>query len=268
MQHKNKRALSVQIPELIIQDDDIFFDYCFYFALHNSHTGGVTKNYRSKFNEIASRLNIHPNTVRKYVGRICQRGWAWRSQKDLYTLSQGKLKEQFGLENKRCRRFSIHTIDFNEIKSAIRSKVIESNLIKQAYQIRIKDYHLLRRKLFGNIKAVNLTRGQENLIRKTLKYNSVNTKSKVSDITVSKRKIAQLINRKSPKTGTNFLRKAKDYFKIEKRTTVIESNVGRRYFDEFRKHYTGGHFLFYFNGRIFERKCDLVSFNYQNQITA
>ena len=76
------------------------------------------------------------------------------------------------------------------------------------------------------------------------------------------------INRKSPKTGTNFLRKAKDYFKIEKRTTVIESNVGRRYFDEFRKHYTGGHFLFYFNGRIFERKCDLVSFNYQNQITA
>ncbi len=270
MQHKNKRALSVQIPELIIQDDDIFVDYCFYFALHNSHTGGVTKNYRSKFNEIASRLNIHPNTVRKYVGRICQRGWAWRSQKDLYTLSQGKLKEQFGLENKKCVKFSIHTTDFKLIQIAIRAKRVETNLTQQEYAVKQNEFTFLAKKYFGNLKVNELSKSNISLIEKKLKQYSANNTLLLNndsyDITVSKKKIASLINRKSAFTGTRFMRKAEMFFNVEKRTKTIYSNVSRHFFERFRENYTGNKVLFYFNGRIFERSCDKITFKYINKV--
>lgn len=267
MKQKNKRALSVQIPEIIIQDDDTFFDYSFYFALHNSHTGGVTKNLKSKYCEIASRLNIHPNTVRKYIGRICARGWAWRSQGNLHTLSQGKLKEQFGLENKRCKKFSIRSTDFKEVQKAIRVKIIETNLTRQAHRVKQKEYSKLAKKMFGKLIAV--TPSMDKAVRKSLKYFSANNikllKESNYDYTLSKRKIAQLLNRKSAMTGSNFIRKAPEYFSVQKRTSVLESGVNRRFFDEYRKVYKGGNFLFYFNGRIFERKSDLISFKSYNK---
>lgn len=270
MKHKNKRALSVQLPELIIQDDDIFNDYCFYFAIHNSHTGGVTLNLKSKYQEIASRLNIHPNTARKYIGRICQRGWAWRSQGNLHTLSQGKLKEQFGLENKRCKKFSIHTSDFKLVQTAIRAKVIETNLNQQEYLIKHKEFYFLAKKYFSKLKVNELSKSQVALIRKKLKHYSVNNtlllKKDSYDVTVSRKKIAALINRKSAHTGTRFMRKAEKFFNSEKRTQVIKQNVSRHYFERFRENYTGKKVLFYFNGRIFERSCDKVTFKSLNKI--
>ena len=67
LQHKNKRAFSVRIPEIVIKDDLMFRTYSFYFCVHNLHTGGITLDYRKKTQQIAERLGISKTLVSYYI---------------------------------------------------------------------------------------------------------------------------------------------------------------------------------------------------------
>lgn len=245
------------LPRVLINNNKLIKAIVVYYKLKSLYKSGVIKNYTKRYKELASHPNVNcsESKLRIYISILKEYGFVYKDKsKNLHFVSKGKLKEYFNVS-----KFS-YKISKNQICNLeyyLKGIVLENNLEQQKVKVieniifdeygigKEKGYKECKffkktKKFISNNLESSLKRHQARYVY-TVKNNLINSMDSFYPfITLSRKGISKLINRKSKSSGTYLINKLKKLDLIDKDETnyiILESNVSYDYYIKYKYYY-------------------------------
>lgn len=266
--------LQLKIPYNIIfqliKDSSFLKAFCIYGKLKTScGKKGLFFNYKSRKQELSKKLDISENTLRKYIGILKIKGFAWESNNNLRLANSHHILKYFNIEEKKRSlqlRLSYDDISYYRIISeALKLK-------KSQIQHRQKQaiFKVLQNKV-GIIKCDKIRRKVESNFRRkvdriyeeknsNISYNYVKEKKEFGflDDNMNSKSYSKLLGKKSPTSGFNMINslKKEGFLTATRRIVKLAENHSfTPYLNKYRET-----ILFYSKGSVYQSIPRLVTF--------
>lgn len=232
----------------IHQDRELFLDVCVWFPLKSQYAGGIILNYLSRRAELAKKLGISESNLRMKVNRLIKRGLCTLENRNLRFISSKRFCELLGVPF--SRGYEVNQFNAKEISDYLKSLTIDHNEIKQRHTVKKKYAKVQKVGCNNRVFKIKL----EAFIQRGEQYKGVNP-----NITVSRKGIATLMNRKSATTGTRIAKRLKAKGLIT--DTPEYKRVLKCSFEDFlllKSKHEKWFLLKYIDGHLCERTCNTV----------
>lgn len=250
---ENKKVEFISIPNglssAIIGDDELFRNIVILYKLKALYVGGIVLNYKSRYNELRTKItqyydssdkikHISESTLRKSISYLKKEGLVKVENGNLLLASKNLLIEKYRVSRK--KRTKLKTMDISFLKEKIQTLSVDENLKKQKFivvnkitvqeiseiegtihseKIYKKIYNRRKKHIIQNFESyIEKYKKRFNFRISNLDFN----KKKINpNITLSRQKVANVLNRKSKSTGSRIIKKLKGYSYIEDNSNKI-----------------------------------------------
>lgn len=237
------------LTTLLAKDNTWLKALSVFYALKFYYKGGIILNISKRYSFFADELKISETNLRAKIKFLIDNGLIERKNNCLYFVSFNKIKEKFKIKTTKFYKLSYRNP--KQLEFFLKTLIIKENLEKQEYKLKEKIINEELKK-FGKIEARTI----RNKVRKYLKKNIsqlrvkyqkrelLNSSNKLlknhsinNSVTISRKKIASELGKKSKSTGTRFIKKIKSLGLVledNKRIERIQSKVSFqviRYFE-------------------------------------
>lgn len=209
------------LTTLLAKDNTWLKALSVFYSLKFYYKGGIILNISKRYNFFADELKISETNLRSKIKFLIDNGLIERRNNCLIFVSFNKIKEKFKIKTTKYYKLSYRKP--KELEFFLKTLIIKENLEKQEYKLKEKIINEELKK-FGKIEARTIRNKIRNYLKKNitqlrLKHqkrelsNSSNNLFKnpsINDtITVSRKKIATELGKKSKSTGSRFIKKIK-----------------------------------------------------------
>ncbi len=256
---KGKGVVKVHagVPSQVCPNHEFLRSYSIFLRLKSLYTGGCLHNYRKRYDELASKLNISSSTLRKAVAFLKNKKFAISKGQHLWFISADKVSMHF--EGHKSKGYKIVPDGNTEYK--LQTLSIHENITKQENAIKAQFIKVELEKVYGTVKniqykaikklhrALSLLPMKE--IKKRIYQQPTQYKGITAHATLSRQGIAKLLGYENKSTGTRLVRRLVglgflDDVKVMHK--VIISGISQGSFR--RLHYEGA--LYWRNGKVFK----------------
>lgn len=242
-------------PELNkhLAQDSLLTEYVFFATLKKAHSSHFKYKKSEGINNMSKIMGCNSSTTRRVIKKLFALEWIYedRNKKDIRFVSDKIILAQFGLK-KQSKGFNIPYIG-KDTKYLLQQTVFQSNLEHQQFKFKEKLADMGKSIVESYKRNPELTMDTIKRERHTCNFKLNN------DFTISRAKIAKLINKKSATTGMNAikrLRKLGMVYKDVNRLIRLEGLDGKSYKGNFDNSvYTSQ------NGEVFMQLTNKVEFN-------
>ena len=214
-ERKGKGVVKVHagVPSQVCPDHEFLRSYSIFLRLKSLYTGGCLHNYRKRYDELASKLNISSSTLRKAVAFLKNKKFAISKGQHLWFISADKVSKHF--EGHQSKGYKIFPDENTESK--IQTLSIYENLTKQENAIKAQFIKVELEKVYGNVKNIQykairkLHRALSALSMKEIKKRIYKQPTQYKGIsahaTLSRQGLAKLLGYENKSTGSRIVKR-------------------------------------------------------------
>lgn len=201
------------VPTALCADHNFLRCYVIFLRLKSMYVGACLLNYRKRYDELASKLNISNSNLRKSIAFLKLKKFVFSKNDHLWLISSDKVSESLQVKIK--GRYRIIADDNSESK--IQTLAINENLNKQNEAIKSQYIKVELEKVYGNVQNIQhkaikklhraLSSIPMNEIKKRIYQQPSNYKGITAQATLSRQGIARILGYENKSTGSRIVKR-------------------------------------------------------------